>query len=159
MTNAQPTPRTDECERGCRPGIITAMLGRDLETELFVATTALADARRALEEKTEESASAQRVVSDLQEQYLVLRDERDAESARLRADLAAARAEWQDIATAPKDEEIIIHRKSGRICVAWFDKQEYHKQPRPYWRDASHFGKEQMREDWPSHWRALPTAP
>lgn len=66
---------------------------------------------------------------------------------------------WQDIATAPKDRQVLIYRKSGRICVAKYNRQEYHSRPNPYWDDYGVWGVIDMRGDSPTHWMPLPPAP
>jgi hypothetical protein len=68
-------------------------------------------------------------------------------------------SEWQDIATAPKDQNVIIARRSGRVCIAKYDRQEFHRHPSPYWRDNGPFGVKRMQEDAPTHWMEIPDPP
>lgn len=203
MTDAQPTPRTDQnCWRegvGPNSECTTSEFARQLERELTVATTALADARRALEEARAETVECltafmegwdsdwqpsgtpyeilkrfaqfyhaqasnithyQQREDALRKAVLKLEDEHrtlTAEPARLRAGLAA---EWQDIATAPKDgTEVFLYFATGVLhscnrsfngaVGAWTGKAWYLG---CIWASTSSHAQ-------PSHWRSLPTAP
>lgn len=69
---------------------------------------------------------------------------------------------WQPIETAPKDKKIMAFcPKFGVVGPVRWEEQKYHSRPRPYW---SHWGegtlgKTWVRDDQPTHWMPLPTAP
>lgn len=66
---------------------------------------------------------------------------------------------WNPIATAPKDDFILIARESGRICIAKYDNQSCHQKPNPFWNDYGCYGVNRMRDDAPTHWMSLPELP
>ncbi len=84
-----------------------------------------------------------------------------AQVAGLTEQLAAAQGErWIDISGAPKDgQRILIHRQSGRICIAQWDDQKHHKKPAPFFNDEGAWGITAMRDDVPTAWQPLPPAP
>lgn len=69
--------------------------------------------------------------------------------------------EWQNIETAPKDRDILMYcKRAGVVRGRW--KDDLHaKTPRPYWgNDREYlFGVRATREDQPTHWTPLLTAP
>jgi hypothetical protein len=70
---------------------------------------------------------------------------------------------WQPIATAPKDQRVLLYypqRLFGVVCGSW-QSEEYARKPRPHWsNDRSHVhGVMATREIQPTHWMALPNAP
>lgn len=69
---------------------------------------------------------------------------------------------WQDISTAPKDgSDFIGVDGGGRICIYRYEKQEFHKRPKPYFlsRSGGYDSVTWDRDHQPTHWMPLPNPP
>lgn len=71
----------------------------------------------------------------------------------------AARGEWQDIETAPKDGTVVLlamtdHHRS--IFAGWWTHERVMI---PYWKTMSNWGRNLDREYQPTHWMPLPEPP
>lgn len=67
---------------------------------------------------------------------------------------------WQPIETAPKDRALLLWLPMGRTVMGHWDTQGHHSKPRPYWDTAENvFGVLWARENQPTHWMPLPSAP
>lgn len=72
--------------------------------------------------------------------------------------------EWQPIETAPRDgTPVLVYPPtwgSKAASIAVWDRDEYAKEPRPYWRRDDGLGKKYLsREKPPTHWMPLPLPP
>ena len=71
---------------------------------------------------------------------------------------------WQPIETAPKDgTPVLVYPPTWAkaiASIAKWNKDEYAKKPRPYWRRVDDYGKVTIsRDNPPTHWMPLPAAP
>ena len=71
---------------------------------------------------------------------------------------------WQPIETAPKDgTPVLVYPPTWAkaiASIAKWNKDEYAKKPRPYWRRVDDYGKvTTSRDNPPTHWMPLPAAP
>jgi len=72
---------------------------------------------------------------------------------------------WQPIETVPDEYKItewnqprILAVFNGKVQIASWDDERYHKKPRPFWRyDWNNVGSQ--REIQPTHWTPLPEPP
>lgn len=85
----------------------------------------------------------------------------DQMHAYARAALAAP--QWQPIETAPKDGTCVMvwppTWNDVASCAKW-DRDEYVKRPRPYWRRIDDLGRASTSRDKPpTHWQPLPQPP
>ena len=72
--------------------------------------------------------------------------------------------EWQPIETAPKDGTAILvfpPSLSGvQASIAKWDKDEYARRPKPYWKRLDAHGRAFIsREKPPTHWMPTPPPP
>lgn len=71
---------------------------------------------------------------------------------------------WQSIETAPKGDETYIlvwppTWTGVASCVRW-DRDQYAKKPRPFWRRTDDMGRISISRDQPpTHWMPLPEPP
>lgn len=71
---------------------------------------------------------------------------------------------WRTIATAPEDgTSILVYPPtwpSKKAAIAEWDKDEYAKKPRPFWRRDDDLGQvTRSRACLPTHWMPLPEPP
>jgi hypothetical protein len=71
---------------------------------------------------------------------------------------------WQPIATAPKDQRVLLYvpfpTQPIVVCGRW-EPDKYSARPRPYWTNDQErlYGRRDTRQYQPSHWRQLPGKP
>ncbi len=82
----------------------------------------------------------------------------------VRADLC--QPQWQPIETAPKDgTPVWLHRpdrigRGSRRTISKFDRDEFAKNPRPFWKSYyGGLGVLHDRDNPPTHWMPLPKPP
>ena len=71
-------------------------------------------------------------------------------------------AEWQPIATAPKDRQIILYcKRFGIQAPGKWNPDKYAKNPRSYWVSSAEsiWGVRMMRLNQPTHWMLSPKDP
>lgn len=77
----------------------------------------------------------------------------------------AVRADWRDIATAPKDGTRVLLWMTGpyqsETMIGSWNDERYATKPRPYWTtdDERYLGKRYRRANQPAVWQPLPVAP
>lgn len=67
-------------------------------------------------------------------------------------------SEWQDISTAPKSRRIRVWAAGVETHAAW-NKDEWNKNPRPYWAIEYYGTTTQQRRHQPTHWAECAAAP
>lgn len=69
--------------------------------------------------------------------------------------------EWQPIATAPKDADVLLYCPRRGVVRGKWDDCRYARNPKPYWSHDREriFGTRETRDDQPTHWMPLPEAP
>lgn len=136
-----------------------------LESETWSAGLAVIMARRnrlalsceALQVSTEDTQQVSAVwLSQLRTEFLAVHAQRDA--------LYEA-AQWRPMDTAPVDRRIMLKRPRWHggptatmaVCIGRYDRQQFHKSPKPYWTDDQAFySVVENRKSTPVGWREIP---
>lgn len=72
---------------------------------------------------------------------------------------AAPCSAWLPIDSAPQDGTRILVPMRGRVTIARWNDQKYHKKPNPFWECVDPFGILSDRENQPVFWMHLPSLP
>lgn len=68
-------------------------------------------------------------------------------------------SQWQPIDTAPKNGRTILVWMHNQALVAYWDSQQHHSRPKPFWSTVGPWGACADRDSQPKWWMPLPPAP
>lgn len=66
---------------------------------------------------------------------------------------------WQPMDSAPRDGSCILAVMAGQVVIAYWDRDQFKINPKPYWKAYQQTARGWSRNNQPTAWQPLPLAP